>query len=116
MSELVALKERVERLHRWQEEAMSVLDKWHAAWQACGSPGEIGDSLSDALTTEFLDACDRVPLTVGWLIKRLGKPVETTSRKVIWKDCSWDSYLRELSVGDGVARTRGDFLRKLHAQ
>jgi len=42
------------RLLDWKESATSVMNATHVAWERCGKPGNVGESISDAMADEVL--------------------------------------------------------------
>ena len=45
--------DEIEQLRRWKSEAIAVIDQWEAAWEAAGSPGQLGDTKSGAMRDEI---------------------------------------------------------------
>ena len=67
--EVQELRAEVERLTRWKAEAMAVIDQWEAAWEAAGSPGELGDTKSGAMRAAILAEralADRLAEALHW--------------------------------------------------
>jgi hypothetical protein len=44
LAEALALLDELERLRRWQDEAIQVDDEWQQVWEAAGRPGLLGQS------------------------------------------------------------------------
>lgn len=51
--QVAELEAEIERLRRWKDEAISVIDDWQAVWESVGRPGALGQSKSLAMLAEL---------------------------------------------------------------
>ena len=45
--------QELRRLRAWKHEALIVLKEWDEAWEAAGSPGDLGSSMAVSTTDEI---------------------------------------------------------------
>lgn len=46
-------RQTIERLVRWRQEAIGVLDDWEHTWEQTGSPGPLGKTKAHGVLAEF---------------------------------------------------------------